>query len=127
MTARSPESNVGYFDEDPRQREYRQMKKLYEEGLSDREIAEEMRKPPATVRNWRLREGLSANTDRARTAPAAVQERRRKMMDLWSQGLNDREIADGVQVTKKTVRAWREKFGLASNYKLRRGKTDADE
>lgn len=127
LTVRIPESNADYFTEDPRQREYRQMKKLYEEGLNDREIAEEMRKPPATVRNWRLREGLSANSGRTRTGTAAVQERRRKMMELWSQGLNDREIAEGVQVTKKTVRAWREKFGLASNYKLRRGKIDADE
>lgn len=108
-----------------RQQIYRQMRALYDEGLNDREIAEELRKSATTVRHWRIREGLPSNTGRVRTSPAAVQERQRQMVALWKQGLNDREIAEKMQMSKKTVRNWRKLRGLKSNYDG--GKTHADE
>lgn len=108
-----------------RQQIYRQMRALYDEGLNDREIGEEMRKSATAVRTWRLREGLPSNTGRVRTSSEAVQERQRQMMELWKSGLNDREIADKLLLTKKTVRVWRKKVGLKSNYDG--GKKHADE
>lgn len=116
--------NAGERPEDQemmqRQRMYRQMRILYDEGMNDREIADELGKSPCSIRNWRLREGLRSNTERKRTVGAAVQERRRQMMELWKKGLNDRQIADAMLLSPKTVRLWRREQGLRSNYE--RGK-----
>lgn len=113
--------NAGERPEDQdflrRQRQYRQMRMMYDEGMGDRQIAAEMGCSPCTVRNWRLREGLAGNTGRQRTSPEAVQERRRQMMTLWKQGLDDRQISDRMQLNVKTVRKWRRERGLESNWK----------
>ena len=108
-----------------RKSRYRQMRVLYDEGMNDHQISREMGCSPCTVRNWRLREGLKGNTERQRTSPAATIERRKQMLALWKQGLDDRQISDRMQLSVKTVRVWRRSAGLQSNWKG--GKNHADE
>ena len=121
--------NAGMRPEDleksSRARVYQQMRILYDEGMNDRQIGDELGKSPCTVRNWRLREGLASNTERQRTSTAAVMERRREMMALYKQGLDDRKIADKMMLSVKTVRKWRRENKLKSNYE--RVKKHADE
>ena len=38
-------------------------------------------------------------------------------MSLWKEGKNDREIADELRVSYTSVRTWRQKHGLPSNYR----------
>lgn len=108
-----------------RKSRYRQMRLLYDEGMNDHQISREMGCSPCTVRDWRLREGLKGNTERQRTSPAATIERRKQMLALWKQGLDDRQISDRMQLSVKTVRVWRRSAGLQSNWKG--GKNHADE
>jgi DNA-binding NarL/FixJ family response regulator len=104
---------------------YRQMRVMYDEGKNDHEIGEELGISANTVRNWRHREGLQSVTGRHNTTEEAIMERRRQMLRLWKEGKNDREIAEAVGVTKKTVQTWRHRAGIASNYE--RGKSHANE
>ena len=47
---------------------YAQIEKLYEEGLNDREIAEELRCSKTTVRRWRQRNNAPSQTEAHRFA-----------------------------------------------------------
>lgn len=84
--------------------------RLYEEGLNDREIADEVGVCQATVCYWRNSRKLPPNHTANKKRP--FEERIR----LYEKGLNDCEIADRVGVHQSTICQWRNGKGLPPNH-----------
>lgn len=87
-------------------------RKPYDEGYNDGQIARVMGLRPQTVCEWRKRNNLPANT-------TTGGRRRVKDWDyvreLYERGLNDREIADEVNVTDNVIYKWRKRHSLQAN------------
>lgn len=97
-----------------RERVFRQMKAMYEEGMSDRAIAAELHVSPTSVKRWRGREGLSVNNHGS--IPDKVQaERKAAAKELWARGGSDSDIAQALGVSPRTVAKWRYDMGLPSH------------
>ncbi len=71
---------------------------LYEDGLTDREIARQVGCCWETVRAWRNKSGL----------PTVLRAKREK---LWQEGFSDAEIARQTGYTPQGIRKWRKKLG----------------
>lgn len=97
---------------------YRQMKTMYEEGMSDRAIAAELRCSASAVKRWRVREGLHVN-NRGSIPNKEIARRLELTRGLWAAGRTDAEIARAVGVSKRTVGKWRKDMGLAAHQKER--------
>lgn len=80
-------------------------RKLWEQGLSDSQMAKEVGCAKETVIKWRQEEGLPFNE-------AHVHVDREKMLALYQQGLNDGEIGRELGCAPQTVKHWRNKKGL---------------
>jgi hypothetical protein len=90
---------------------------LYEQGLTDREIAARVGIRPNTVVVWRRERGLAVNSS-GRGPKAPLCDARKLLYDLgWSDG----RIAKEQQVDKGSVRQWRHRRNLPANFS-RRGK-----
>lgn len=123
--------NAGERPEDQearhRQQVYRQMKAMYEEGMSDRAIAEELRCGAYTVKRWRQREGLGVN-NHGSVPDKVLTERRMRTKELWGQGYNDIEIARELHASRRSVAKWRKEMGLpALGVNGKKGESHADE
>lgn len=94
----------------------RQMRQLYDEGLSDRQIGEEVNRSSTAVRLWRIKEGLGCNNAAGRQAEQEAKALHREKKRLYDQGLLDAEIGEKVGRAKTTVKRWRLAMGLESNY-----------
>ena len=81
---------------------------LYQQGLSDGEIASAQGCDRGSIYGWRRRNGLPANHAATRIAPDVEQERRA----LHQAGATDVEIAKRQGVRQETVAAWRKVHGL---------------
>lgn len=104
----------------------RQMRELWEAGLNDREIGEEVNRSSTAVRAWRIKEGLYSNGPGRRGEGAQTQELKRKMLELYHRGMTDQEIGQEVGRSKKTVKTWRLTAGLESNYTRKGSRHEED-
>ncbi len=85
--------------------EEKKRRELYDQGMTDREIAERCYVSRGVIYKWRKRRGLPYNS----------QYDERKRHNLYRQGLNDYEIAARCGVTQPAIFQWREKMGLPPN------------
>ena len=97
------------------------LQQLYEQGMPDIAIAEELKISRNYVAKLRQKLGLPA-----RQKHAALVERGQKMLSLYEQGLSDGEIAVSVDVSIDTVRKWRRRSGLPSHAEMGRSARDLD-
>ena len=80
-------------------------RKLWEQGLSDSQMAKEVGCAKETVLQWRKEEGLPFNE-------AHIHFDREKMLELYQQGRNDAEIGRELGCSPQTVKHWRSTQGL---------------
>jgi predicted transcriptional regulator len=95
-----------------------QLLELYDQGLTDREIAEGLGVSQAAVNYRRCKLGLKTNFKRTGVGDKIIAA-------LCNEGLTDKEIASVLGVTQSTVNYRRERLGLKSNY-VRTKFTDED-
>ena len=102
---------------------------LYNQGMSDAEIANRVYVTKSVICNWRTRRGLSPNAPKGFQKGnkygcmgrlSEVKENKRCM--LLCRGLNDAQIARIVGVDNSTISQWRRSRGLPSNRKWTRRK-----
>ena len=103
---------------------------LYNQGMSDAEIAKRCYVIKSVVNGWRTRRGLPPNAPKGFQKGnkygcigrlSDIQENKRR--DLLKRGLNDTQIARIVGVENSTISQWRRSRGLPSNRKWTRRKT----
>ncbi len=107
---------------------------LYNQGMSDAEIANRVYVIKSVICNWRTRRGLPPNAPKGFQKGnkygcmgrlSEVKENKRCM--LLCRGLNDAQIARIVGVDNSTISQWRRSRGLPSNRKwTRRSKSKGD-
>jgi len=85
---------------------------LYNQGLSDREIAQRVGITASVVGEWRKRRHLPINSLRGRNTDQEMYERRLK---LYNQKLTDKQIADLEGVSEQAIRTWRKVHGLPAH------------
>ena len=83
-----------------------QIKELYGQGLSDRQIAERLGLSPATVAMYRRMLGLPTARERKR------KELMERVRELHAQGLSDFQIASRLGICYETVRTYRRLLGI---------------
>ena len=94
---------------------------LYLQGLIDREIAEITGVTQGAIWHWRNKHGLQANKMRTaaerqkRVCNIQREQWHDRCMELYQQGLNDREIAEILDVHSTSVSKWRRKNKLPAN------------
>lgn len=102
---------------------------LYNQGMSDAEIAKRVYVVKNVIQRWRTRRGLSPNVPKGFQKGnkcgcigilSEIKENKRR--DLLKRGLNDTQIARIVGVENSTISQWRRSRGLPSNRKWTRRK-----
>lgn len=102
---------------------------LYNQGMSDAEIAKRVYVEKSVIQRWRTRRGLPPNAPKGfqkgnkygcMSRLSEVKENKRCM--LLCRGLNDAQIARIVGVENSTISQWRRSRGLPSNRKWTRRK-----
>ena len=83
---------------------------LYEKGLVDREIGEQIGVSGSTITRWRREKDLLANG-----APIRNPSWRAEVARLYGKGYNDEGIAEQVGVSVQTIHKWRRWEGLPAN------------
>lgn len=84
---------------------------LYQQGMTDSEIARVVGVSRQTVTRYRNRNGLKANY-------TSLLQRKNQVPALWEQGLTDEEMAVVLGVSRYTVGEWRKKYGLPANRRV---------
>lgn len=92
---------------------------LYEQGMTDSQVAEACGVNPWNVRDWRQRRRLKANLMRGRSGGRKPwkdrQEEDRLIRPLYERGLSDTQIAKEIGTNRRAVCEWRHKFNLPVN------------
>ena len=96
---------------------------LWKQGLTDEEIAARSGVSRRTVQTWRYKNHLKANP-KSYEPNRMLEERRRKMRELYDRGLNDREIAAATGISEKTAAKFRQSNGLPPHPRERSRKFD---
>jgi transposase len=91
--------------------------KLYEQGFSDREIAEKCGVSFKTISLWRREHNLPSATERKgkKSGRRLTQEEIDRRIELYNQGLNDKEIAQKMGLAISSIQHWRKKNNLPPN------------
>ena len=93
---------------------------MHADGASDRTIGNEFGVTPVAVRAWRERNNLDANhasggrQEGSGREPTVDYDR---AMVLHGRGWNDPEIAEDIGCDVRTIRDWRKREGLSSNFR----------
>lgn len=88
-----------------KQEQFEQVKTLFAQGLSALEIAERLAIPVRRVYHWKAREDCPAGGVE-RTARSDKHERCEHMYQLQLLGLSQKEIAERLAISERTVRRW---------------------
>lgn len=98
---------VAYIDND-------KARALYDEGMSDQQIADALGVNIQGVRNWRGRNRLRCHEKYAtRALPVAIDEA--KARTLYDKGMSDQHIARVIGATPSSVRSWRRRNNIPGN------------
>lgn len=96
---------------------------LYEDGLNDYEIAETLGITVAAVRYWRRRKSLENNKFKnrreRRKRRVLTEEEQTERLELYNEGLSDREIGERLYIGENAVRYWRKKNNLPTHFRNR--------
>ncbi len=92
---------------------YAERRVLYDEGLTDGEIAERTGFRRGTIGEWRRNSGLPLN-DPGRYRLDKEEDNRRR--ELHEGGLSDTEIGRRVGVGRSSIVGWRQSRGLPANF-----------
>lgn len=84
---------------------------LYNQGLSDVEIAEIQKVNPTAIWHWREKRELIANK--------SYEDVKKERLKLYKLGLTDKEIAFKLHETPTAIGSWRIKEGLEPNKKAK--------
>lgn len=87
--------------------------KFYNLGLNDREIAEQLNISRSVVFLYRAKNNIPTHNPRNNELSS---KEHRKRLKLYNKGLNDRQIAEQVSLTKGGIKGWRDRNNLPSNY-----------
>lgn len=87
-----------------------EIRTLYDKGLTDSEIAEELKIGKSTVYNWRILEDLPSNYKRKSVNSS-------KLLELYEMGLTDSEIAEKLGKSQSCIQKRRTDLGLIPNRK----------
>lgn len=90
---------------------------LYQQGMSDAQIAEAVGATRKAIANWRAKRNLPRVQNGRLRVDAGSEEKR---MELYRQGLNDCQISRELGVTDTSIRLWRKARGLPSNRPVNR-------
>ena len=93
---------------------------MHADGASDRTIANEFGVTPVAVRSWRERNNLDANHASGGRQEGSGREPTvdyGRAMVLHGRGWNDQEIAEDIGCDVRTIRDWRKREGLPSNFR----------
>ncbi len=82
---------------------------LYEQGLTDEEIAAERWVTKESICGWRTKRRLPSNGKKGGHLP---KEKHNARMALYEQGLTDEKIAAELSMSKSAICCWRKKNGL---------------
>jgi phosphomannomutase len=98
--------------------------KLYNQGLSDGDIAKIEGSQDSSVRYWREKNNLEANPS---TRTIEIEKKNKIRMDLYNQGFVDSQIAKLTNTSSSNIATWRKYRKLKSNSKqpLKRTKKEA--
>jgi predicted transcriptional regulator len=92
---------------------------MYEEGMTDSQIAEECGVNPWNVRDWRQKRMLVANRIPGRSGGRKPRKDREHedalIRPLYERGLSDTQIEKETGITRRAVCEWRHKFNLPVN------------
>ena len=89
--------------------------KLYEQGLSDAQIAEQVNMSKSGILKWRNANSLPPNGSSGRERSWCVEE----AMRFYKQGYNDREVGEQLGTGYWVIGDWRRGQGLPANGKRR--------
>lgn len=88
-----------------------EVRRLYNQGLGDGDIAKKLGISRTSIVNWRQNNSLPRNGEEEWKCGRITDNR----MELYEMGLNDKEIAEEVGVGKDSVYKWRKRNGLPPN------------
>lgn len=87
---------------------------LYDQGMSDRQIADALGVTKQGVRNWRERNRLRCHKqDDQQARKSMIDETKAKA--LYEKGMSDQQIATAIRATKSAVRHWRRRTDRPGN------------
>jgi len=107
MTCRNSLQNRCFL---PPEKEARRLE-LYNQGLSDCEIASLVGCSPRGITTWRWKRGLPAHRKFGQQSILDQAEHERRL-ELYHQGKSDVEIATAVGRTSQSINHWRKQHGL---------------
>jgi len=84
---------------------------LYNQGLNDVKISEELGFHPSAIGNFRRGLGLPVNLRR-------VESYKSRFMELYDKGLSDGGIGKTLSFSRQTIGRFRRSLGLAANFKF---------
>lgn len=96
---------------------------LWQEGLNDKEIGMRCGVTSNTIWNWRQKNNLERNSPPGGGTESRDQRDREEMMRLYKEKWTDREIAEKLKCSRKTICAWRNRNKLPPNGQIGRPKT----
>lgn len=103
-------------------KEHQRRLDYYNQGLTDREIGEEVGLSKSGVAYWRGSYDLPANRERGdndgQGGPSISKAEHNARLNLWKDGLTDREIAERRGVSHTAIGEWRRKHGLDNSKRL---------
>lgn len=90
---------------------------LYNQGLSDSEIARRLGLTQNAIGYWRREQDLSPNSLRG---GRVLGDKEKKRLELYNQGLNDSEIGREIGCERYTITYWRRAHGLSPNFRVKK-------
>lgn len=90
----------------------RRKMELYSKGMSDGEIARELKLSASAVRQWRVANSLPAHVS---AETLRIRQMGLERIKLYNAGMSDREIAEVVGCSPDNIATWRGKQGLPPN------------
>lgn len=87
--------------------------KFYNQGLTDKQIADLTYYTFGAITQWRKSRGLAPN---GRKIPRLTKEENEKRMKLYNLGYSDKKIAKECGVSQGAISQWRWKNELKSNF-----------
>ena len=91
------------------EQEHRRRLELYHQGLTDREIAEQVFVCKETIRAWRIANGLPGR----RGGPLLTQGERKRRAELLASGKSISQIARELGITRWSVYKWMKYWGVS--------------